>query len=93
MYDIGRKGYKGFLNVLKDMKEFGIDKTSRELLINSTTSHNLVIHINSLAQVDIYAELSNLYNKFKTAKKPSKSLFEELSIPLDEVATIADKEH
>jgi len=92
MYEIGLKGYKDFFNVLKEMKEFGIDKTSRELLIKLDYFSQFGHPHQLLAQVDIYSELSLLYNKFKTAKKPSKSLFEELSIPLDEVATIADKE-
>ena len=92
IYEIGLKGYKDFFNVLKDMKEFGIDKTSRELLIKLDYFSQFGHPHQLLSLVDIYAELSTLYNKFKTAKKPSKSLFEQLSIPLDEVATIADKE-
>jgi hypothetical protein len=74
------------------MKEFGIDKTSRDILIKLDYFSQFGHPHQLLSLVNIYAELSLLYNKFKTAKKPSKSLFEELSIPLSEVAIIADKE-
>ena len=92
MYEIGSRGYKDFFNVLKDIKEFGLNKTSRDILIKLDYFSQFGHPHQLLAQVDIYAELSTLYNKFKDAKKPSKSLFEQLSIPLDEVATIADKQ-
>lgn len=89
LYD---KKYPSFLHLLSDIKTLSINLKQLDILIKLDYFSQFGHPHQLLAQVDIYAELSTLYNKFKTAKKPSKSLFEELSIPLDEVATIADKE-
>lgn len=89
LYD---KGYSSFYHLLTDIKPLSINSKQLDILIKLDYFSQFGHPHQLLAQVDIYAELSTLYNKFKTAKKPSKSLFEELSIPLSEVATIADKE-
>lgn len=91
MYEIGLKGYKDFFNILKEIKSHGLTKTSRDILIKLDYFSQFGHPHQLLAQVQVYTELSTIYNKFKDAKKPSKSFFEDLSIPLDEVAQIADK--
>ena len=93
LYDLSKSHYSDFFNVLKAIKEnTKLNSKQLDILIKLDYFSQFGHPHQLLALVDIYAELSTLYNKFKTAKQPSKSLFEELSIPLDEVATIADKE-
>lgn len=93
LYELSKSHYSDFFNVLKAIKEHTkLNSKQLDILIRLDYFSQFGHPHQLLAQVDIYAELSTLYNKFKYAKKPSKSLFEELSIPLDEVATIADKE-
>ena len=93
LYSLKDNKYNDFFMVLKDIKDkTKLNKKSRDILIKLDYFSQFGHPHQLLSQVTIYAELSTFYNKFKTAKKPSKSLFEQLSIPLDEVATIADKE-
>jgi len=92
LYELSKSHYSDFFNLLKVIKEqTKLNSKQLDILIKLDYFSQFGHTHQLLAQVDIYSELSTLYNKFKTAKKPSKSLFEELSIPLDEVATIADK--
>ena len=93
LYELSKSHYSDFFNLLKVIKEqTKLNSKQLDILIKLDYFSQFGHPHQLLSQVDIYAELSTLYNKFKTAKKPSKSLFEQLSIPLDEVATIADKE-
>lgn len=93
LYELSKSHYSDFFNVLKSIKEHTkLNSKQLDILIRLDYFSQFGHPHQLLAQVDIYAELSTLYNKFKDAKRPSKSLFEDLSIPLDEVATIADKQ-
>lgn len=93
LYELSKSHYSDFFNLLKVIKEHTkLNSKQLDILIKLDYFSQFGHPHQLLAQVDIYADLSTLYNKFKTVKNPSKSLFEELSIPLSEVATIADKE-
>lgn len=91
LYEIYQDNPSDFFGVLKLMKEKGLKEPSILKLIKLDYFSQFGHPHQLLAQVQIYSELSTIYNKFKTAKKPSKSFFEDLSIPLNEVAQIADK--
>jgi len=92
LYELSKSHYSNFFNLLKVIKDqTKLNSKQLDILIRLDYFSQFGHPHQLLSLVDIYSELSTLYNKFKTAKKPSKSLFEELSIPLSEVATIADK--
>ena len=74
------------------MKEKGLKEPSILKLIKLDYFSQFGHPHQLLSLVQIYSELCTIHTKFKDAKKPSKSFFEDLSIPLDEVAQIADKE-
>lgn len=93
--DVGNKlstlydnNYTSFYNLLADIKPLSINSNQLDILIKLDYFSEFG-HIHQLlSQVKVYAELSALYEKFKTCKQLNKS---DLILPLDEVMECCGK--
>ena len=93
LYALSKAHYSDFFNLLKAIKDnTKLNSKQLDILIRLDYFSQFGHPHQLLSLVSIYADLCTIHTKFKDAKKPSKSFFENLSIPLDEVAQIADKE-
>lgn len=89
LYD---KHYSSFFNLLSDIKKLSINSKQLDILIHldyfSSFGH---IH-QLLSQVQVYADLSAIYDRLKTCKQLNKSDLASYNFTIEEVAECSTKE-